>query len=97
MSPSISSAGEGALASPALPCPPAEATTQPAIKRLASHAECQDRRNETAQAPGRRRLGIGPRCDHSGRLDALPPEDDIAEIPTTWSKTAHSLKNGPTK
>jgi hypothetical protein len=28
---------------------------------------------------------------------ALPPNRDIAEIPTTWSKTAHSFKNGPTK
>jgi len=30
-------------------------------------------------------------------LVAFPPEDDIAEIPTTWSTTAHSFKNGPTK
>ena len=28
---------------------------------------------------------------------AVPPESDSAEIPTTWSKTAHSFKNGPTK
>jgi len=33
----------------------------------------------------------------AGTIVAIPPESDIAEIPTTWSKTAHSFKNGPTK
>jgi hypothetical protein len=28
---------------------------------------------------------------------ALPTEGDIAEMATTWSKTAHSFKNGLTK
>jgi hypothetical protein len=38
-----------------------------------------------------------PTGDDPEVVVAFPPEDDIAEIPTTWSKTAHSFKNGPTK
>jgi len=29
-------------------------------------------------------------------LVAFPPESDSAEIPTTWSETAHSFQNGAT-
>jgi hypothetical protein len=28
---------------------------------------------------------------------AFPTEGDITEMATTWSKTAHSSENGPTK
>jgi len=31
----------------------------------------------------------------AGTTVAFPPEGDIAEIPTTRSRTAHSCKNGP--
>src|SRR6266852_2547485 len=44
-----------------------------------------------------RALRQHPRSAALSERVALPPEDDIAEIPTTWSKTAHSFKNGPTK